>query len=134
MTRKPHIVVAEDDPELLSTLVSALEDTGAAVTPVENGADLIHVVAEERPLDLMVTDISMPWMSGLQVARATRHAHIEMPIIIISALDTSDLEKQVRSLGGHTMLLRKPFNLDELRGAVQALLAISMPQNASSGS
>src|SRR4051794_28157500 len=115
-------VVADDDPTMLELVALDLEHLGIEVVRVSNGADLIDFVANRGPFDLIVTDISMPWMSGLQVTRSARNAGMSTPIIIITGLTRPELMEQARNLGGSTMVLHKPFDLTELEAAVATVL------------
>jgi CheY-like chemotaxis protein len=126
MDPRSRILVADDDPELLATVSDALRRGGADVVSVSSGAEMIQRVADKGPFDLVVTDISMPWMSGLQVAQSARGAGLNMPIIVMTALADRELARlsgQLRALGDRVVMLRKPFGLEELDGAVARLLS-----------
>ena len=81
-----RVLVADDDPLLLSTITEALADFGATVATAGSGAELIEQLANEGPFDLVITDISMPWMSGLQVSRSARASGLKRPILFMTAL------------------------------------------------
>lgn len=116
-------IVADDDPEILDLITLDLESRGMEVMRADNGVGLIDLVANQGPFDLIVTDISMPWMSGLQVAMSARNAGLRTPVIVMTGLRDDDaLVRQVSSLGTNTVLLRKPFDLAELHGAMDLLL------------
>lgn len=116
-------IVADDDPEILDLITLDLESRGMEVLRADNGVGLIELVANQGPFDLIVTDISMPWMSGLQVAMSARNAGVSTPVIVMTGLRDDDaLVRQVSSLGANTVLLRKPFELSELHGAMDLLL------------
>lgn len=118
------MLVADDDPELLDVVASDLEhEEGADVVRVGDGASMIQEIADGGPFDLIVTDIAMPWMSGMQVAHAARSAQISTPVLVMTARQDGDIERQVDALGGNARLLRKPFELGELHAAVASLLA-----------
>jgi DNA-binding response OmpR family regulator len=121
----PHVrvLVAEDDPELLGTVAAALEQAGADVVRAESGADLIERIADEGPFGLVITDISMPLMSGLHAVFSARGVGVATPVIVMTALRDDRLPEQVRSLGPNAVLLRKPFDLGELESAASALLS-----------
>lgn len=115
-----RVLVADDDPMTLVTVGGVLEKADYKVTTAWDGDELLQQLAEHGPFDLVVTDVSMPWMTGLQVAHCARAAGMKTPVIVISALriDSSALE----SLGTNARLLRKPFDQAQLLGAVHALL------------
>lgn len=120
----PHtrILVADDDPEVLGAVAEALGRRGAEVVRAESGSDLILRLAEDGPFSLVVTDVSMPWMNGLEVMNSVRCAGMQMPILVMTASKDPRIPDQVRSLGHHARLLRKPFGIRELESAVTDLL------------
>ncbi len=120
---RERIVLAEDDPATLDALARMLEREGFEVTPVSDGADLIDVLANRAPFDVVVTDVSMPWMSGLQVARSLRNAGMKTPVVVMTALGDESLAEKARQLGERVSFLRKPFSFDELKATIDALLA-----------
>jgi CheY-like chemotaxis protein len=118
-----RILVADDDPDLLRTVARSLERSGAQVTCATNGADLMSHLGDDRPFDLVVADISMPWMTGLQAMHSVKYAGLGTPTIIMTALQDAGIAEQVKALGGNTVLLRKPFGLEDLKAAVTGLLS-----------
>jgi len=118
-----RVLVADDDPLLLATVADALTHLGANVTSAASGAELIERMAHEGPFDLVVTDISMPWMNGLQAMQAARSAGVGTSVIFMTALADERIPAQVRALGENALLLRKPFDLSQLVAAASELLA-----------
>jgi CheY-like chemotaxis protein len=118
-----RVLVADDDPLLLETVADALTHLGANVTSAASGAELIERMAHEGPFDLVVTDVSMPWMNGLQAMQAARTAGVGTSVIFITALADERIPSQVRALGENALLLRKPFDLSQLVAAASELLA-----------
>lgn len=115
-------LVADDDPQLLDTVCEVLTCLDADVVRATNGADLIEQLATAGPFDLVVTDVGMPWMSGLSAMRATRAAGLATSVIVMTALKDPRIPAQVKSLGANAVLLRKPFELSELEAAASALV------------
>ena len=113
---------------MLEQVAEALEQPGFSVLRAGNGTELLEQLANEGPFDLIVTDVSMPWMSGLQVANSARTAEVETPVIVITATTDPTLDQQVAALGKNARLLRKPFELDALQAAATALLANNHPR------
>ena len=74
MLSRARVLIADDDPQLLDAVSDAFAQLDAQVVRASSGADLIEQLATAGPFDLVVTDISMPWMSGLQAIRSTRAA------------------------------------------------------------
>lgn len=118
-----RVLVADDDPQLLEALSEALEQLGAAVVQAHNGGELIDRLADTSPFDLIVTDISMPWMTGLSSMRAARTAGLGTPLIVITGLAAETIPGEVRALGQNAVLLRKPFEMRDLKSAAEQLLA-----------
>jgi CheY-like chemotaxis protein len=115
-----RVLLAEDDPAMMGTISHALAVLGYAVVRAENGAELIEQLAEQGPFDLIVTDVSMPWMNGLNAIRSMRTAGLATPVIVVTALADQDIPAQVRALSPAT-LLRKPFELHQLEAALASL-------------
>lgn len=119
--RAARIVVADDDPETLEVLRDALRDPDVQLREATSGVELLSLLADEGPFDLVVTDVSMSWMSGLQVMRSARNAGIDVPVLIITGLSDPALPAQVNRLG-RARLLRKPIGLQTLLASVDELL------------
>ncbi len=118
-----RVLVADDDPDLLSVVVASLIAHGAEVVSATSGADLLEHLADDGPFDLIITDVAMPWMTGFQVAHSVREAGLEVPVLIMTGRDDPHLSDRVRSLGGRAALLRKPFDSTALDAAVASILA-----------
>jgi two-component system, cell cycle response regulator CpdR len=125
-----HILVADDDPLLLDSIVDALTSLGARVARAATGAELIDQLAAMGPFDLVITDVGMPWMSGLTAMRAARTAGLGTAVIVMTALEDNRIPAQVHSLGLNAVLLRKPFNLDDLEQMASMLLERRHPSSA----
>lgn len=115
-----RVLVADDDPTMLSVVAYALERMSYQVTRAEDGDEFLQNVAEHGPFDLIVTDVSMPWMTGLQVAHSVRAAGVETPIIVMTAL--SVIPPSAGLLGPNAVVLRKPFGMTRLCSAVDKLV------------
>lgn len=122
MQPQPRVLVADDDLEMLDIAAGIAEEHGAKVVRATNGADLIQYLAGASQFDLLITDVSMPWMSGVQAARAARNAGMQTPVIVMTALNEQRVAREVAGLGGATLFLRKPFDLDQLHSAISSLL------------
>ncbi|MFI5301433.1 MAG: response regulator [Polyangiales bacterium] len=124
MAARPRVLIADDDPELLQSVAMVVERMGAEVVCASNGQELIEQLAE-APFSLVVTDVSMPWMSGLQAMHSVRYAGLGTPIIVMTGLRDAQLPAHVAALGPGVVLLRKPFEAFQLEEAVRQLWAQS---------
>jgi CheY-like chemotaxis protein len=94
-----RVLVADDDREMLEMVSRVIDQLGFEVITVCSGADPLEKVAEQGPFDLVVTDVAMPWMSGLQVMHSARTAGMRCPVIVITALRNHRTADQVETLG-----------------------------------
>ena len=114
------VLVADDDDVTVAIVAQTMERLGFAVSRAEDGDELLQKIAEQGPFDLLITDISMPWMTGLQVVHSARVAGLLTPLIVMTALPID--ASAVRSLGTSAVLLRKPFGIKQLVDAVSEML------------
>lgn len=115
-------LVADDDAEMLSLVSEVLHRFGADVVAVASGGDLLEALANDGAFDVIVTDISMPWMTGLQVMHSARAAGLPVPVVVMTALRDPTLPEQVTSLGARAELLHKPFSISDLYAALHRCL------------
>ncbi len=121
---KFRVLVADDDEELLESVALELEHLGLEhVVRAQSGAELMDHVANGGPFGLIVTDINMPWMNGLDVMRSMRKAGLITPILLI----TGDAGVLAAGLGEQVLLLRKPFDTAALQSAVNQLVPGLLP-------
>ncbi len=115
-----HVLVVEDEADIAFPLVRTLEREGYTVTWVERGqAALDHLVGTET--SLMILDLGLPDMDGLDVCRAARTAGFGGGIMIVTARG-DELDRVVGLDYGADDYLAKPFGLAELQARVRALL------------
>jgi CheY-like chemotaxis protein len=117
-----RVLVADDDPELLDAIATAFDRLDAEVVRAGTGAELVDRLADSGPFDLVVSDIAMPWMTGISALRAARTAGLTMSLIVITALRDRTIPEEVKALGGNVVLLHKPFELKALESAAVKLL------------
>ena len=114
-----RILIAEDDAPLAEGLTRSLRDSGYAVDCVKTGADADSATAAFE-FDLLILDLNLPRMSGLEVLKRLRSRTRELPVLILTA--QSGVEDRVRGLDlGADDYLAKPFALEELKARVRAL-------------
>jgi DNA-binding response OmpR family regulator len=121
-----HVLVIDDEPELLQLCRIALESSGHQVTTAESGDDGLQVVATDKP-DVVVLDFMMPATDGLTVLERLRRdidPHDSVPVIMLSARGRP--EDALRGLAaGATAYVTKPFSLDELESLLDVIAAES---------
>lgn len=114
-----RILIAEDDSPLAEGLTRSLRDSGYAVDCVKTGAEADSATAAFE-FDLLILDLNLPKMSGLEVLRRLRSRGRELPVLILTA--QSGVGDRVRGLDlGADDYLAKPFALEELKARVRAL-------------
>jgi len=125
-TGKPRALVADDDPDTLNVVSEAVDQFGFDVTRAATGDELISELAAGS-FELIITDVSMPWMTGLQAMHSARTAGLATPVVVITALRDDKVVEQVGALGHDATLLRKPFGIDELHAAIRTVLVTVPP-------
>ena len=119
MTVEPLILAVDDEVGILRLIKLELSSQGFRVVVAEDGAEALRIAEQQRP-DIVVLDIIMPQMSGLEVMRRLRERS-STPVILLTAKDHD--EDKVRGLElGADDYLAKPFNPEELSARVRAVL------------
>ncbi|RKP58977.1 response regulator transcription factor [Pararobbsia silviterrae] len=114
-----RILIAEDDSILADGLTRSLRQSGYAVDHVDNGADADNALSLQT-FDLLILDLGLPRLSGLEVLRRLRVRNSTLPVLILTAADSVD--ERVKGLDfGADDYMAKPFALSELEARVRAL-------------
>lgn len=116
----PSILVAEDDPAIADALRRALTHEGYAVRSAADGAEALEMLARE-PADLVILDVAMPHVDGLEACRRLRRAGNRTPVLMLTARHTVGDRVEGLDAGADDYLV-KPFSLDELFARIRALL------------
>ena len=113
---EPLVLVVDDDPGVRQMIRWALEDEGLAVETAQDGQEALDRAAGRVPA-VVILDITLPVLDGYGVAAGLRAAHGgALPILAITA--NGNAAAKARRIGAYAYL-RKPFDVDELLGAVQ---------------
>lgn len=114
-----RILIVDDERQILRMLRMALQSNGYEVATAGNGIEALEKMKEQPP-DLVITDLAMPEMNGVELTHAIRQAG-ETPVIVLSVRDTEAMK--VRALDqGADDYVTKPFNMPELLARVRAQL------------
>jgi two-component system, OmpR family, response regulator QseB len=114
-----HIILVEDDLQLGTAIQNALEKLSYAVTWLRDGREAL-VALRDQTADLVLLDLGLPNKDGLEVLAEARRAHVNTPVIVMTARDA--LEARVRGLdAGADDYLVKPFHVDELSARIRSL-------------
>jgi len=115
-----HILVVEDDARIAAFVTRGLEESGYTATVAHDGEDGF-LAARYNDYDLIVLDLMLPKMDGIEVARKLRAAGKATPILMLTARDTE--KDKIRGLDvGADDYLTKPFSFGEFLARVRALL------------
>lgn len=121
------VLIVEDESITLLMLEECLKANGYEVVTANDGRDALNALENSRP-DLILTDIMMPYTSGLELIGITRSSgNSNIPIIVLSAIDEEATVMEAFRLGADDFI-SKPFNAPELLLRVKRLLLIS-PRN-----
>ena len=121
--RLPHILIVDDERSILRFLSASLSGQ-YEISEAATGEDAIHAVATEHP-DLMILDLGLPDMDGVEVTRRVRE-WTDMPIIIVSVRE-QESEKVAALDAGADDYLTKPFGAGELLARIRVALRHSAP-------
>ncbi|HSN00684.1 MAG TPA: nitrogen regulation protein NR(I) [Rudaea sp.] len=123
-----EIWIADDDASIRFVLAEALREDGATVRDFANAEDLLVALDHNVP-DVAVTDVRMPGASGLKLLDEIKARGLHLPVIVMSAFtDVASTAAAYRN--GAFDYLPKPFDLDEVRAAVERALAQTRPPPA----
>jgi len=121
------ILIIDDDRVLRRTLAAALEAEGYAVAEALDGREGLNK-ALQAAFDLVVLDVVMPSLGGLEVCRKLREAGRQVPVIVMSGKKKKEIDKVLGLELGGDDYLTKPFGPDEFLARVRAVLRRSRPE------
>lgn len=119
---KERLLIAEDDADLRDLLQDDLEDAGyETVVAVDGRAALSHIERERECIDLLITDVRMPGLTGKELLTSMREKRPEAPVIVITAFGSVEQAVDMVKAGAF-QYLTKPFDTDELLRTVEKAL------------
>ena len=126
-----RLLLVEDDPAMQTTLVRALGRRNIRIQACSDGRDALARWLESPP-DVVLLDLSLPGMDGLEVLAAARKAGLRTPVLILTARGTVG-DKVLGLNAGADDYLPKPFDLEELEARLRALARRSAQNNDGAG-
>ena len=115
-----RILIAEDDQVLADGLLRSLRNSGAVVDHVASGSEADAALMANNEFDLLILDLGLPKMHGLEVLKKLRSRGSSIPVLILTAAESVDERVQGLDLGADDYMA-KPFALSELEARVRAL-------------
>ena len=115
-----RVLLVEDDPGVQRFVVKGLREQSYAVDVVASGKEALYQ-ADINPYDLIILDVMIPGIDGFQVCRALRKAGSRIPILMLTARDAVSDRIDGLDAGADDYLV-KPFDIDELKARIRALL------------
>lgn len=120
--REPQLLIADDDGDFRETLSEVFRRRGYRTLLVADGCEALEVIRSTTELHLVMLDVHMPRLTGLQTLQEIRRLPPpQLPCILMSALLNETIVEQARQLNT-TSLLSKPFTLGTLTGTVDDVL------------
>ena len=116
----PAVLVVDDEPNIRELVQLALQFHGCSVTTAATGKDALRQAETDRP-DLIVLDVVLPDLDGFEICRRLRAGGNEVPVIFLTARDTSSDTVTGLALGGDDYVT-KPFSVESLVARVRAVL------------
>jgi CheY-like chemotaxis protein len=119
----PSVLYAEDEAFIAETIADLLCEAGFAVHRAADGVEALQA-AEKTGFDILLTDLHMPRMGGLDLIVGMRSLCPELPVVIITGNPPSQGLQALGDLGrGATLLLSKPVRMDQISSALMQALA-----------
>src|SRR5579872_2257351 len=123
----PTVLVIDDDRATLHLLRQTFRDTGVTVETARTASEGLDIVSERQP-DLVVLDVMLPDISGIEVFQNLRHIDPRLPVIFITAGGTSDTAIEAVKVGAYDYLL-KPLDMERVRELVNQALEMRRRMN-----
>jgi DNA-binding response OmpR family regulator len=126
-----RVLLVEDDPDIAEPLARALGREGHEVVTAMQGREALRIALDDA-VELLVLDVGLPEMSGMDVCRGVRAVHPTLPILMLTARD-GELDAVAGLDAGADVYITKPFRLAELLAQVRAMLRRAAPAESIAG-
>jgi DNA-binding response OmpR family regulator len=123
-----RVLLAEDDPDMRALIAMALRADGYEVAEARDGGEALELLrgagmgGVAPAADLVVSDIQMPRVNGLELLERLRAGRVGIPVVLVSAFADTAVRCEARRLGA--MLLDKPFDLGDLLAVVSEAMEV----------
>ena len=117
----PHILIVEDEPTTSWALAEGLSDDGYTIDTFRTAEEALRWLREGES-DLVITDLHLPGLSGLDLARKLRRGRNAQPVIVVTAYGSADTLRDLER-AAVAAVFPKPFEVDALRRAVRRALS-----------
>jgi DNA-binding NtrC family response regulator len=121
-----HILIVEDEPSTSWALSEGLSDDGFTIDTFHSAEDAWTWLQQGRS-DLVISDLRLPGMSGLELARRLQRGPHAQPVILVTAYDAPDTASELEA-AGIVECFAKPFQIDQLRQSVHRALVAPRPR------
>ncbi|MRR33303.1 response regulator [bacterium] len=119
---KERILLVDDDPFVAEMLAILLEEEGYTVEVVDQGREALEVFARHPDTALILTDMQMPGMDGLELTRELRRSNDSVPILVLSARDDGEFRRLALESGARGCLVKDEDLLERIAGVVAEVL------------
>jgi DNA-binding NtrC family response regulator len=121
--RNKSVLIVDDDPGMLRALNKVLAGEGAEVTSAPWAGDAIEILtARRKRVDLVITDLRMPVLTGMTVVYAIHEVFPELPVIVLTAFGSADVKSECLRQGA-VAFLEKPLDTQQLLTAIEEVFA-----------
>jgi len=115
-----HILIADDQPDLIVMLKFYLTKLGNEVVFIDRG-DFVITELFKNSYDLLILDYNLPVLNGLAILEELRASHLQIKTIIISGSDCNHIAEKVKGFPNVIRIFSKPFNLNELKHFLKSI-------------
>lgn len=120
MNNKFHILIVDDDPIVLRLLQRCLTMGNHVVSTANSGADALEQCRAKK-FDIMIIDMAMPEMNGIETTNKARELHPDLPVIMLTGNDIN-VDKNSDVMQVTNMILNKPISMSDLCSAIQTVI------------
>lgn len=129
MKAKPRVLIVDDEPNIRRILQVAFDKAGYQSLTAEDGHTALGMISEHAP-DCVLTDVTMPGMTGYDLLRQIKSNHPDMPVVVMTAFGT--IPQAIQAIrDGAFEYVTKPFDLESLKKVVQNAIENDVPANSS---